>query len=270
MMRLLALSTALVLAVCASAGAAPLERLEYRKGRLTVRAEETPLADVIDALKRQSGAELHGTPPDKTVTAKLDAVPLREALERLLGAESFALTYGDKERLKKIELRGGPVAAPQKAEPAPEPTVNLGAHDGKTPDHWLAVLDNLTAPVPVTGRLREVAGTDNAGWDFVLSKASQHDDPALRADAIRAAVRAIENHPEMREGVTGALLRMDDEQLAAYVRARARSVEDEPVPFVKSIVRYSRNSDLRSRAHELIRQLRTEDRAAKRVAGGAA
>lgn len=267
MMRSLVLSTALVLVVWAPAGGAPLERLEYRNGRLTVRAEDTPLADVIDALKRQSGAELHGTAPETTVTAKLDAVPLREALERLLGAESFVLTYGDNERLKKIELRGGPVAAPQKSEPAPEPSVNFGSHDGKTPEHWLAVLDNLRASVPVTGRLREVAGTENAGWDFVLSKASQHDDPTLRADAIRAGVRAIENHPEMREGVIGALLRMDDEQLATYVRAMARSVEDEPVPFVKSIVRYSRHSDVRSRAHALIRQLRAEERAAKRAAG---
>jgi hypothetical protein len=269
MMRLLVLSTALVLVVWATAGAAPLERLEYRDGRLTVRADETPLADVIDALKRQSGAELHGTAPERTVTMKLDAVPLREALERLLGAESFVLTYGDNERLKKIELRGGPVEAPQKAEPAPQPSVNLGSHDGKTPEHWMAVLDNLTGPVPVKGRLRDLAGTDDAGWDFMLHTASQRDDPALRADAIRAAVRAVDNDPEMGKGVIGALLRMDDQQLAQYVRAMARSVEDEPVPFVKSVVRYSRNSDVRARAHELIRQLRAEDRAAKRVAGGA-
>jgi hypothetical protein len=269
MMRSFALPTALVLAVWTLAGAAPLERLEYKDGRLTVYAEDTPLADVIDALKRQSGAELHGTAPDRNVTTKLDAVPLREALERLLGAESFVLTYGDKERLKKIELRGGPVEAPQKVEAAPPPPVNVGAHDGKAPAHWQAVLDNITAPVPVTGRLRDKAGTDNAGWDFVLHTASQQDDPGLRADAIRAAVRAVENDPQMREGVTGALLRMDDQQLAEYVRALARSVEDEPVPFVKSVVRYSRDSDVRSRAHELIRQLRAEDRAAKRVAGGA-
>src|SRR6185295_18057216 len=106
--------------------------------------------------------------------------PLREALERMLGAESFVLTYGDKERLKKIELRGGPVEAPKTAE-APKPDQPTG-DDGKTPAHWQAVLRSLPVTVPVTGRLRELAGTDAANWDFVLRTASQHDDPGLRAD----------------------------------------------------------------------------------------
>jgi hypothetical protein len=57
---------------------------------------------------------------------------------------------------------------------------------------------------------------------------------------------------------------MDDEQLAGYVKAMARSVEEEPIPFVKSVVRYSRDTELRSRARELLRQLRAEERAAAR------
>lgn len=268
MMRSLVVSTALVLAFSGLAAAEPLEKLEYQSDRLTLRAKDTPLADIIDALKRQSGAELHGTAPDKTTSATLDAVPLREALERLLGTESFALTYGDGGHLKKIELRGGPVEAKSTPQPT-EPTPGRGSHDGKTPEHWLAVLDGLSVPVNVSGPLREKAGAEVVGWDFMLHWASQHDDPAMRAEAIRTAVRAIEANDQMREGVIGSLLRMNDQQLNEYVRAMARSIEDEPILLVKSIVRYSRDSEVRSRAHDLIRQLRAEDRA-KRAAGGPA
>jgi hypothetical protein len=276
MMRSLAVSTALLAALSVPAGAKPLELLEYKDDRVTMRAEDTPLADIIDALKRQSGAELHGTAPEKTITLSLDNVPLRDALQRMLGEESFALTYGDKDKLKKLELRGGPSEAKSMLDKpgesakapdlAPDPNANLGMRDGKAPAHWVAVHDGLRANVPVSGRLKEAAGADRASWDFVLHTASQSKDPELRDDAIRAGVHAVENDPEMREGVIGSLLRMDDQQLGEYIKAMARSVEAEPIPFVKSVVRYSRDSELRSRARGLLRQFRAEERAAGKTA----
>jgi hypothetical protein len=276
MMRSLFVPMAMLVAFSVPTGAKPLEKLEYKNDRVTMRAEDTPLADIIDALKRQSGAELHGTAPERNVTLNLDDVPLREALERLLGEQSFALTYGDQNKLKKLELRGGPVAAKgigekpagsgSESASAPSESMNLGIHDGKTPAHWVAVHDGLRANVPVSGRLREAAGGERASWDFVLSTASQRKDPELRNDAIRAGVHAVENDPEMREGVIGSLLRMNDEQLAGYIKAMARSVEEEPIPFMKSVVRHSRDSELRSRARELLRQFRAEERASGKTA----
>jgi hypothetical protein len=118
----------------------------------------------------------------------------------------------------------------------------------------------------VSGRLREAAGADRASWDWVLHTAAQSKDPELRTDAIRAGVHAVENDPLMREGVIGSLLRMDDQQLAEYVKAVARSVEDEPIPFVKNVVRHSRDTELRARARGLLRQFRAEERAAGKTA----
>ena len=275
MLRSLMVSAAMLAALSVSAAAKPLARLEYKDDRVTMRADETPLADIIDAIKRQSGAELHGTAPEKNVTLSLDDVPLRDALQRMLGEESFALTYGEK-GLKKLELRGGPSEAkgmldkPADAAKAGEqprdPNADLGMHDGKAPPHWIAVHDGLRDNVPVSGRLKEAAGADRASWDWVLHTASQSKDPELRTDAIRAGVHAVENDPLMREGVIGSLLRMDDQQLAEYIKAVARSVEDEPIPFVKSVVRYSRDTELRSRARGLLRQFRAEERAAGKTA----
>jgi hypothetical protein len=275
MKQALVLSLAMVMALSVPAHAKPLEKLEYKDDRLTMRADEVPLADIIDAIKRQSGAELVGTAPEKNVTLVLDNVPLRDALERMLGAQSFALTYGEKDKLKKLELRGSsdskgmldkPADTAKAAEPAPDPNANLGMHDGKAPPHWVAVHDGLRANVPVSGRLREAAGADRASWDWVLRTAAQTKDPELRADAIRAGVHAVENDPDMRQGVIGSLLRMDDQQLAEYIKAMARSVETEPIPFVKSVVRYSRDTELRTRARGLLRQFRAEERAAGKTA----
>jgi hypothetical protein len=249
----------IVLVVRGTAGAAPLERLEYKDDRLTLRADETPMEDVIDSLKRASGAELRGNAPDQNVTAILDDVPLREALERLLGSQSFTLTYGDKGRLKTIELKGGPVAA--KHERRGAPGMSQRVHDDKENPRWMAVLDSLFRPVPVNGRLREIAGSDETGWDLILQKASQHDDPDLRTDAIRAGVRAIERDPAMHEAMMGALRAMDDEQLTQFVSAMARSVDDDPETFLKSIVRFSHDVEVRSRAKVVMRELRAAQRA---------
>src|SRR5207249_4501690 len=108
---------ALALLVASIVGPRPVRagqppEIEYRNDRLTLHAHDTPITAILDEVKRQSGAEVRGAPAVTSVTVDLDAVPLREALERLLGPRSFTLTYGEHGRLKAIELRGGPQAAP--------------------------------------------------------------------------------------------------------------------------------------------------------------
>ncbi len=261
LIALLGLGVALIASL--PAVAAPLGRLEYRDDLLTLRAEDTPLPDVMDALKRQSGAELRGVAPDAHVSADLDAVPLRDALQRLLGEQSFTLTYGDDGHLKTIELKGGPTLAKARAEPEPAAKKHGDRDAGKGPARWQAIGNAFTdgGPIPVTGRLREVAGADTASWDFVLRMASSQD-PTVRAEAIRTGVRAVETDDDMRAGVLGVLRTMDDEELAAFVRAVAGSVNTDPEALAKEIARASRTGEVRSRAHDLIRQLRVDQRAA--------
>jgi hypothetical protein len=60
MRRLIACSA--VLLVVAAAVAANPPRVEYRNDRLTVDAEGAPVADILTAVKEQSGAEIRGEP----------------------------------------------------------------------------------------------------------------------------------------------------------------------------------------------------------------
>src|SRR5438094_227571 len=45
------------------------------------------------------------------VSVEFEAVPLAEALHRLLGDQNFALVYGNEGQLKSVRLLGGPQAA---------------------------------------------------------------------------------------------------------------------------------------------------------------
>ncbi len=256
------LRPALVIALLAagSVGAAPLERLEYRDDRLTLRAHDTPVAEIVDVLKQKSGAEVRGTLPNGSASAEIDAMPLGEALARVLGERSFTLTYGEDGRLKIIELKGGPVAT----RPSTAPASRHGDRDaGKGPARWQAIANTFTdaGPVPVSGLLRQVAGTDTASWDFVL-RMTNAKDRTVRTEAIRTGVRGVEDDADMRESLLGILRSMDDQELTTFVRALAGSINDDPEWIIKEIARASRTAEVRSRAHDVVRQLRVDQRAA--------
>jgi hypothetical protein len=89
--------------------------IEYAKDALTVHLTKVPVAEVLDELSRQSGAQIRGqlrAPSD--VTAQFDAVPLPEALARLLGDQNFALVYGDGGKPKSVRLLSGTPGGPRR------------------------------------------------------------------------------------------------------------------------------------------------------------
>src|SRR5438093_13506377 len=93
--------------VLAAAQGSPI--LTYRSDQLSVRLEGVPLDEVLAELGRVSGAEIQGAPREpRDITAQFDDVPLPEALHRLLGDQNFILRHGERDRLRTIELFGGP------------------------------------------------------------------------------------------------------------------------------------------------------------------
>src|SRR5213078_1810876 len=116
------LALALLAAVlAASAGrsdeGAPERVIRYERDLLTVRLTSVPVTDVLDELGRQAGAQIRGQVRDlRAVSVEFEAVPLADALHRLLGDQNFALVYGHEGRLKSVRLLGGPQTA---AAPAP-------------------------------------------------------------------------------------------------------------------------------------------------------
>jgi hypothetical protein len=101
----------------AAAPEPPGPRVEYRDDRLTAHIVEAPLHEVLAAIGKATGSEVRGQPlDDRPVSVALDAVPLDDALHRLLGSQNFTLSYARDGRPKTIVLLGGPEAAPVPSE----------------------------------------------------------------------------------------------------------------------------------------------------------
>src|SRR5689334_1934828 len=85
--------------------------VRYRDDKVSVDLHEAPVETVLQVLAKESGAELVGsTRAEHPLTMSFEDVPLKEALERLVGAQNFTLKYDEHGKLRAIELRGGPEA----------------------------------------------------------------------------------------------------------------------------------------------------------------
>jgi hypothetical protein len=98
-------SMTLVLACVVAARADEPPGVRYRDDRLTVRLTATPRNEVLIDVAQATGAAVRGRleDADTPVTASFDALPLDEALRRLLPKQAFALKY-DGDRVAAIEL----------------------------------------------------------------------------------------------------------------------------------------------------------------------
>ena len=95
-------------------GAARVVR--YANDALTVRLSRASVNEVLDEIARQTGAEIRGQSMDsREVSADFEAVPLPEALDRLLGSQNFTLIYGENGNLRAVQLLG------EARNPAPRP-----------------------------------------------------------------------------------------------------------------------------------------------------
>jgi len=255
-MRSLAAFLGLAVALAAapaSAGSQP--RVQYKDDRLTLHAEDTPVMAILEELKRQSGADVRGETPERNVTADLDAVPLHEALQRLLGDGSFTLTYADDGRLRAVELKGGPQGArPPSAE---APRAQGPKSEGKK---WDTIADvfNSQGAIPVDGRMKDVAGKDQMTWDTLFRAIYESKDRTVREDGIRAGIRAVEADPMMRDTLVAALGNYDDAELTQFARLAAGQTADSPETIAKQIFRESHTPEIRLRVRGVLRQLRAD------------
>jgi len=230
-------------------------RVEYRDDRLTVHADEASVGTILDEIGRQSGAEIKGeAPPTAPLSLDLDAVPVREGLQRILGDRSFTLTYGTDGRLKTVELKGGPQAAP----PPTTPPV-AAATGSKKHEKWdnVAKLFSHQVPIQLSPRLSTAMGSEEpANWERLLRTVHGSEDRAVRSDAIRAAMRAVESDAMMRDALVEALAAMDDAELTEFARAAAAQTPDAPEDLVRQIARETHVHELKTRARSVLRQLR--------------
>lgn len=233
-----------------AAAAAPTVR--YQDDKVSVDARDVPVGAILTAIARESGAELVGAPrDDRTVTLHLDAVPLKEALERLVGEQNFTLKYQEGGALKAIELRGGREAAETPKHEPDKPT----AQGNTTPPKWYAFFKAFDRGdvIPLSGDLKKALDRDEARFDYLGNTAIGASDPRVRVEALRAVMNALDRDPEMKAAVLASLEAMTDAELAAFARNTAHYRAED---LVRNAMRETSDADLRSRARKVLHELK--------------
>jgi hypothetical protein len=217
-------------------------RIIYADDKLTVHLSAVPIEEVLAEIERQSGAEVDGHVRNpRPVSADFADVPIADALERLLGGQSFALIYGTDGGLKALRLRGGPQTAPASHAPSAVSPAMLGE------------MFERHEPVPVQGRLAQALGAPKATFAQLAEAALHNENAAVRNEAVRTATLALEGDTELRSAVTSFVAGIADPELGKIVRGYAGARAEELVLHVLAV---TRASEFRTRGAAVLQQLR--------------
>jgi hypothetical protein len=223
--------------------------VRYANDKVTVDVEDMPAAALIDEIARQAGAKVTGgVGAVEPVTATWTDLPLKEALEHVLGQQNFTLTYSEQGALRVIQLRG--VQREHETGPA---EVKEGENRVTTSETALFKAFDIREPVPVQGAIAKRLGKSMAPWDLLTNTAYADEDPAVRRSAVKSGMEAFEGNEELRDKVINTTNGMTDAQLAAFARAYMyHRAED----FVRNVKRATTLPDVRHRAANVLRELR--------------
>jgi hypothetical protein len=239
----------------APAESPPAPVVRYENDTLTVRLSKVPVTEVLDQLSQQTGARIRGQlKASRDVSAEFDAVPLSDALHRLLGDENFALVYGTDGALRAVKLLGGPTASgPSMASAGGTMMTTTTLGQPVSPVGLLGLFDRHL-PVPVSGRLAQVLGSETASMRQLLEVGLHNEDPGVRAEAVRTGVQVLETEPELRSAVITTVGGMDDAELGAVLRGLAGDRAEE---MAMHIATQTRVTELRTKASSVLQRLRT-------------
>jgi hypothetical protein len=228
-------------------------RVDYRDDRLSARVEEVPLRRVLDAIAVASGAEIRGQPiNDQPVSTDLDAVPIDDALHRLLGSQNFTLSFGRHRQLKTVVLLGGPEAP---AAPSDRPTAaGVAPPEPAAPAFPLSLSRAFTRhrPVPVPEQLAEALGADRATFPQLLEMATVDEDGTRRSQATHVVLSALERESWLRRSFLRTLHDLDDASLQDIA-----SGESGPrfIALLQFLAAHSREAGLQKKANVVLDQL---------------
>jgi hypothetical protein len=252
----LAIVLGVVVGGLATAGASPDHdglRVVYRDDRLGGHVDAVPLRDVLDAVAAASGAEIRGQPLDnRPVSADLDAVPIDDALHRLLGSQNFTLSYGSGGRLKTVVLLGGPEPT---APPSDRPTAaGVAPPAPAAPAFPLSLSRAFTRrpPMPVPEQLAEALGADRATFPELLEMATVDDDGTRRSQATQVVLSALERESWLRRSFLRTLHDLDDASLQDIA-----SGESGPrfIALLQVLAAHSREAGLQKKASVVLDQM---------------
>ena len=217
--------------------------------KLTVRVTDVQVEEILQAITAPSKADILGTVKEpRAVTIDFTDVPLQDGIGRLLGAQNFVLTYREDGSLRGVTLLGGPI------EPSTEARIVKNKATSTTQPPALTAAEVLQHSVPVTGKLRQFIGQPTATLQQLMDISTRQEDAALRLEAVRAGMHAIDSAPELKSAVVKSLEGMDDSVLTNLLRNIAQDRANE---IVAQVAAASRTPEIRTRGLQVLRTLNT-------------
>jgi hypothetical protein len=185
--------------------------------RLSVHLDGMPIADVLDALADETGADILGDVAEpREVTKHFDAVPLPQAMRWLLGGQNFTLSYAGN-RLVRVTLLDVPQPRVVRGRRRPAARRAAAAAAKPTPISPAARLSQAVRqhpPVPVGDALAHALDVSEARLPLVLRAAARQQDARARRQAMEAFLHAVEDDEALRTAFT----EVSDPVLARLVR----------------------------------------------------
>ncbi len=227
-------------------------KVEYRDDRVTAKLEAVELEAALAALAQASGAELRGTVrTPRTITTELDAVPIGEAMPRLLGEQNFTLSYAADGRLTAIVLLGGPEKPPP---PAAQPAASPAAGSSKPPAFPLELSRTIREhrPVPVPQPLARRMKADQAKFPELLEVATVDANGVNRAMATQVVLSALEKESRLRRSFFRTLRQLDEPTAATIMASSSGPRFKEMMEYLAA---HSREPGLQKKAAAVVEQL---------------
>lgn len=218
--------------------------------RMTVKVSGIGLEELMLRFSATTGAEVRGTiVTPRDVSVEFEDVSIQDGLARLLGDQNFMLTYSGG-KLTRVTLLGG-------AQDAPVTKVVKNEHEatpGEPPQTFAQMLQTRMIQVSPGGRLARFLDKDQASLQQLVDIGLRNDDAALRTEALRMAIQAIDGQPDLNAATISAIGAMDDNQLMSLFRATAR---DNTKAVLAQMSTLLRTNDLRQRSLRLLMQANT-------------
>ena len=233
---------------------APAVRADVRweHERITARFVGVAVSDALREIATATGGELRGGVLDaRNVTLDLDAVPLEQALHRLLGAQSFTVRYGEHGRVKMIVLEGGPELPPP---PSERPTAaGVAVEPRPSFPIVLARMFNRHRPIKLSDPLAERFGQEKASMPELLEIATADDDGIMRALATQAVLSALEREARYRRSFLRSLHQLDADELGSIANGPSGERLEELLEYLTA---HSREPTLQKKAGVILDQLK--------------
>jgi len=227
--------------------------VRYVDGRLTLRVERAPIADVLRRIGDATGAVVRGDIPFGEVTVALENVPLSVALDTMLGSHSFMLTYGAHGALRSIDLLGaGPAITPAPAATPAAGAVAVAARPLAAEEAQAGILQR---EVPAWGDLKGAFGTETITVGRLLHAVTDDQRPEVRAAARESILDTFLQSPEVEAAYLSTLAPVDDATLANMLRGR--NVDGVAEDWFAAVAMRARSPELKQKAAAVLQALRS-------------